>query len=51
MRRLLIQLGYRLRVNRKRLVKKYDVQRDEQMRYIAHIRKRYVKAGRPQAGG
>jgi Rhodopirellula transposase DDE domain len=46
-RRLLIQLGYRLRVNRKRLVKTQDPQRDQQMRYIARMRKHYVRAGRP----
>lgn len=46
-RRLLIKLGYRLRVNRKRLVKTRDPQRDQQMRYITRIRERYVRSGQP----
>lgn len=46
-RRLLIQLGYRLRINRKRLVKTQDPQRDQQMRYIARVGKSYVRSGQP----
>ncbi len=46
-RRLLIQLGYRLRVNHKRLNRKQNAQRDEQMRYMARQRKAFEKAGKP----
>lgn len=46
-RRLLRKLGYAIRVNRKRLTKKQDPQRDRQMRYIARLRRRFLKAGRP----
>lgn len=45
--RLLLKLGYAIRVNRKRLTKKQDPQRDQQMRYIARLRRRSLKAGRP----
>jgi hypothetical protein len=46
-RRLLIELDYAIRVNRKRLTKKQDPQRDRQMRYIARTRRRFLKAGKP----
>lgn len=46
-RRLLRELGYAIRVNRKRLTKKQDPERDRQMRYIARLRLRFLKAGKP----
>lgn len=46
-RRLLRKLGYAIRVNRKRLTKKQDPERDRQMRYIARVRRRTLKAGKP----
>lgn len=45
--RLLKALGYRLRVNRKRLTRKRDPQRDRQMRYLARLSKSYAKSGKP----
>lgn len=44
-RRLLRQLKYTLRANRKRLTKKQDPDRDEQMRYLLRQRRAYQKAG------
>ena len=46
-RRLLRELGYAIRVNRKRLTKKQDPERDRQMRYLARVRRRFLKAGKP----
>lgn len=46
-RRLLRKLDYAIRVNRKRLTKKQDPERDRQMRYIARVRRRFLKAGQP----
>lgn len=46
-RRLLRALGYRLRVNRKRLTRKRDPDRDRQMRYLTRLRNTYVNSGRP----
>jgi hypothetical protein len=46
-RRLLRKLNYAIRVNRKRLTKKQDPERDRQMRYIARVRRRFLKAGKP----
>jgi Rhodopirellula transposase DDE domain len=46
-RRLLRKLKYAIRVNRKRLTKKQDPERDRQMRYIARVRRRFLKAGKP----
>ena len=46
-RRLLCQLGYRLRVNRKRLNKKHDPERDRQMRYLVRQRRAFQRAGFP----
>jgi hypothetical protein len=47
LRRLLRKLGYAIRVNRKRLTKKQDPERDRQMRYIARVGRRFLKAGKP----
>jgi Rhodopirellula transposase DDE domain len=46
-RRLLRKLGHAIRVNRKRLTKKHDLERDRQMRYLARVRRRFLKAGKP----
>ena len=46
-RRLLREIGYAIRVNRKRLTKKQDPERDRQMRYIARVRRRFLNAGKP----
>lgn len=46
-RRLLRLEGYALRVNRKRLSKKPNPNRDRQMRYIIRRRRAFLKAGRP----
>ena len=46
-RRLLQERGYALRVNRKRLSRRQDPQRDRQMRYIARQRRRFLHAGWP----
>lgn len=45
--RLLQLKRYALRVNRKRLSRKQDPERDRQMRYIARLRRRFKKAGFP----
>ena len=46
-RRLLETLGYSLKVNRKRLGKRQDAERDRQMRYLARKRRAFVKAKKP----
>lgn len=46
-RRLLRGLGYILRSNRKRLSKRRDAQRDQQMRYLARLRRAFLKAKKP----
>jgi len=46
-RRLLQKLGYAIRVNRKRLTKEQNPQRDRQMRYVQRLRRRFMKAGKP----
>lgn len=46
-RRLLRELGYTQRVNRKRLPKKQDADRDRQMRYVMSQRQAFIKAGYP----
>ena len=46
-RRLLVQQGYVLRANRKRLNKRSDPDRDRQMRYVARQRRAFQKAGFP----
>lgn len=45
-RRLLRQLGYRLRANRKERSKRQDADRDRQMRYLARKRRAFLKAKR-----
>jgi hypothetical protein len=46
-RRLLRERNYVLRVNRKRLTKEQDPDRDRQMRYVARKRRAFLKAGNP----
>lgn len=46
-RRVLRERDYRLRANRKRLNKKHDPQRDQQMRYLIRKRRAFQKAGFP----
>jgi hypothetical protein len=46
-RRLLRQLHYRLRVNRKHLGKRQDGERDQQLRYLTCKRRAFLKAGKP----
>jgi hypothetical protein len=46
-RRLLHKLRYTLRVNRKRLTRKQEPERDRQMRYLVRLRRRFLKAGKP----
>ena len=46
-RRLLRQRNYALRVNRKRLTKHADSDRDRQMKYVARYRRVYQRAGFP----
>ena len=46
-RRLLRDLGYRLRANRKRLTKEHDPERDRQMRYLSRQRRAFQTAGLP----
>lgn len=46
-RRLLGQLGYSLRRNRKERSKRQDVDRDRQMRYLARTRRAFLKAKKP----
>lgn len=46
-RRLLKDLGYSLRRNRKRQSKHQDANRDRQMRYLARKRRAFLKAGMP----
>ncbi len=45
--RLLRLKRYALRVNRKRLSRHHDLERDRQMRYIARQRRKFLKAGWP----
>lgn len=45
--RILKQLGFSLRVNHKKLSRRSDPDRDEQFRYIAHLRERFAAAGKP----
>jgi hypothetical protein len=47
LRRLLRSKRYALRVNRKRLSRQHDPQRDQQFRYIARQRRKFQKAGFP----
>ncbi|CAG0932635.1 hypothetical protein TFLX_02691 [Thermoflexales bacterium] len=46
-RRLLRQRNYALRVNRKRLTKRRDADRDQQMKYLARQRRAHQQAGFP----
>lgn len=46
-RRLMDQLGYCLRVNRKRQNKKHEPERDQQMRYLVRKRQEFKRAGFP----
>lgn len=46
-RRLLQALGYSLRRNRKAQSKRQDVNRDRQMRYLARLRRQFMKAHKP----
>lgn len=46
-RRLLKQLGYALRYNRKERSKRQDADRDRQMRYLARKRRAFLKAKQP----
>ena len=46
-RRLLRVLRYTLRVNRKRLSRRQDPDRDRQMRHIIRQRRAFLKAGKP----
>lgn len=45
--RLLLELEYIQRTNRKRLTKTHDPDRDRQMRYVARQRRAFLKAGFP----
>jgi Rhodopirellula transposase DDE domain len=45
--RLLRQLHYAIRVNRKRLTREEHPERDRQMRYLKRVRRRFMKAGQP----
>ena len=47
LRRLLRSKRYALRVNRKRLSRQHDPQRDQQFRYLARQRRKFQKAGFP----
>jgi hypothetical protein len=46
-RRLLLELGYAIRVNRKRLTKEQDPERNRQIGYLGRVRRRFLKAGQP----
>jgi len=46
-RRLLRKLRYAIRVNRKRLTREQNPERDRQMRYLVRVRRRFLKAGQP----
>lgn len=47
LRRLLKQLDYSLRYNRKQRSKRQDADRDQQMLYLARIRRAFLKAKKP----
>lgn len=47
LRRLLRKLRYAIRVNRNRLTREQNPQRDRQMRYLVRVRRRFLKAGHP----
>ncbi len=46
--RLVRRLGYTLRVNHKRLSRKKDKRRDEQMKYVERQRKRFARRKQPE---
>lgn len=46
-RRLLFEMDYAVRVNRKRLTKEQDPDRDRQMRYLTRLRRAFINAGEP----
>lgn len=46
-RRLLRKLRYAIRVNRKRLTREQNPDRDHQMRYQIRVRRRFLKDGKP----
>jgi Rhodopirellula transposase DDE domain len=46
-RRLLRKLRYAIRVNRKRLTREQNPDRDRQMRYQIRVRRRFLKSGKP----
>jgi hypothetical protein len=45
LRRLLRKLRYALRVNRKRLTREQNPERDRQMQYVVRVRRRFLQAG------
>jgi hypothetical protein len=45
--RLLKELNYSLRTNRKRLARTHEPQRDRQFRHLARLRKRFAEQGNP----
>lgn len=45
--RLLRDMKYVLRANRKRLTRKQDLERDRQMKYVARLRRAFLRAGWP----
>jgi len=46
-RELLRGAGYRLRLNRKRLHPRHEPERNQQMRYLVHLRRSFLRAGKP----
>ena len=46
-RRLLIKMGYVIRVNRKRLTKEQDPDRDQQMRYVTRLKRTFINGEKP----
>jgi hypothetical protein len=46
-RRLLMKMDYAIRVNRKRLTKEEDPDRDRQMCYLTRLKRAFIKAGEP----
>jgi DDE family transposase len=46
-KRLLLEMGFVLRVNRKRLTKNQDPDRDQQLRYLTRKRRAFLQAGKP----
>ncbi|NEO80661.1 hypothetical protein [Moorena sp. SIO4G3] len=46
-RRLLKQLGYSLKANRKSVATTQHPQRDQQFRYLERVKEHFIKAGHP----